>query len=351
MGAIADEPDIAIGHGVLRPATREFLSATGAETVELQVVRVLMAMAKNQGQVMSRDALVNRGWAGRVVSEDAINRVMSKIRGLATATGAFELDTIRGVGYRLRPKAGAALASDAGVSVEAEKKPATRRVWPWAPVAIAALAILFVCGWLLATSSRHREPGSPPVTTTIAVVPLSNAAGGRAFADRLTAELRTTVSRIHGLRLIDGPVGAGAARTDLVLDGRVDGAVPRPVVTLALHDGRTGARVWGATLDGRAVTDPTVEERAVAAAAQYLAIWLGDRLAGQPAAREQEDPGVAALVAEGRRTLRQADDARLKRQWPKFFQLTNATRAIADRALAIDPKAPGALMLRFELDS
>jgi tetratricopeptide (TPR) repeat protein len=57
------------------------------------------------------------------------------------------------------------------------------------------------------------------------------------------------------------------------------------------------------------------------------------------------------LVSEGRRTLRAGDDARLKRRWPEFLRLAKAARAISDHALAIDPHAPGALMLRFELDS
>jgi len=124
-----------------------------------------------------------------------------------------------------------------------------------------------------------------------------------------------------------------------------------PVLTLALHESGSGARIWGAAFDGRAISDPSVEERAVAASAQYLAIWLGDRLSGQPTARDPGDPAVQALVAEGRQTLREAGDARLKRQWPKFFELVKQTRAISDRALALDPKAAGALMLRSEIDS
>jgi tetratricopeptide (TPR) repeat protein len=180
---------------------------------------------------------------------------------------------------------------------------------------------------------------------------LTGAPEDRAMADRLTGELKSTLSHMRGLRLIEAPSASAPPKTDLVLDGSVERDGGQPSVKLALHDGRSGARVWGATFDGRAMADPTVEERAVAAPTQYLAIWLGERLSGRPAARDPESPELATLVIQGRRALREADDARLRRQWPRFLQLTRAAEDATDRALAMDPHAPRALMLRFELDS
>jgi DNA-binding winged helix-turn-helix (wHTH) protein/tetratricopeptide (TPR) repeat protein len=350
MVEIADEPEIAIGAATLRPATCEFAYGHGVEIVELQVVRVLLVLAKSQGRVVSRDTLVEQGWNGRSVSEDAINRVTSRIRRLATATGAFELDTIRGVGYRLRGAAQTSPGSDAIASPPDEVEPPRRVVWPWLLAGLSTVAFVVIGAWLLAISPRRTQAHTAPSPPTIAVMSLSSAGGDHALADRLTTELRSTISRMHGLNLIDPPVGGGWTKTDLVLDGSID-SQPRPVITLALHDGRSAARIWGATFDGRTLIDPSAEERAVAAPAQYLAIWLGDRLSGQPAASGQQDPEVAALVSQGRRALRESGDARLKRRWPESLRWAKAARVIADRALAIDPSASGALMLRFELDS
>jgi tetratricopeptide (TPR) repeat protein/TolB-like protein len=321
------------------------------ETVELQVVRVLLALAKSQGRVVSRDALIDQGWNGRGVSEDAINRVMSRIRKLAKATGAFELDTVRGVGYRLRGATEATPVVNASVSPPREVESPRRVIWPWWVAGLSTVVVVIIAAWLLAAAPRRAQGRAATGPPTIAVMPLSNAGNDHALADRLTAELRNTVSRMHGLKLLDPPAGTGWTRTDLVLDGSVDGHDSRSVVTLALHDGRSGARIWGASFDGRRITDPSAEERAIAAPAQYLAIWLGDRLSGQPAAGGGQDPEVAALISQGRRTLSESGDARLKRQWPESFRLAEAARVIADRALAIDPRASGALMLRFELDS
>jgi tetratricopeptide (TPR) repeat protein len=47
--------------------------------------------------------LIECCWEGRIVGEDAINRVIARLRQLAAAIGAdsFQVETIRGVGYRL----------------------------------------------------------------------------------------------------------------------------------------------------------------------------------------------------------------------------------------------------------
>ena len=61
----------------------------------------LVALARAGGEVVTRDDLINAAWEGRVVSEDAINRVISRVRRVGEITGAFELETVTKVGYRL----------------------------------------------------------------------------------------------------------------------------------------------------------------------------------------------------------------------------------------------------------
>ena len=66
-------------------------------------MQVLVALAGANGEILSRDDLIQACWEGRIVSENAIDRVISKLRRLAetVAGGSFHIETITKVGYRL----------------------------------------------------------------------------------------------------------------------------------------------------------------------------------------------------------------------------------------------------------
>ena len=88
----------------VRPALRQLVRDDGAEeVVEPRVMQVLVALARANGAILSRDDLTRCCWEGRVVGEDAINRVISRLRRSAETTGqgSFRIETITKVGYRL----------------------------------------------------------------------------------------------------------------------------------------------------------------------------------------------------------------------------------------------------------
>ncbi|HEX3653363.1 MAG TPA: winged helix-turn-helix domain-containing protein [Rhizomicrobium sp.] len=105
--SLAGEEDFQFGDILVRPSLREVEANGAKESLEPRVMQVLVALARANGAVVSRDDLIRQCWGGRVVGEDAINRCVSKIRQLAELGGgdAFEIDTIPRVGYRLREPA------------------------------------------------------------------------------------------------------------------------------------------------------------------------------------------------------------------------------------------------------
>lgn len=64
-------------------------------------MQVLVTLASANGEILSRDDLIAACWGGRAVSDDALNRVMSRLRALARTFGGFQVETITKVGYRL----------------------------------------------------------------------------------------------------------------------------------------------------------------------------------------------------------------------------------------------------------
>ncbi|MBI1686431.1 winged helix-turn-helix domain-containing protein [Caulobacter hibisci] len=354
--ALANAPDLELGAGVLRPSTCEFTYPGGVRTLEPQVMQVLLVLAGSKGRVVSRDTLVEQCWDGRSISEDAINRVMSRIRQLASATGAFSLTTIRSVGYRVEAAHDAAsprLVSETRAAPIAGGRPLrAAAVAAGIIVAILALAGVGILAWPLV-----KPAGVPPAIRheaySIAVLPGVATSPDRTKAlSHLGERLRLSVSRMSGLRVVDtaviGQPGQRSA-TDLVLNGDVDTADGQETITLSLDDGRTGVRVWGATFDNRGPPGLGAEERAISSATRYLALWLGDRRAGLPAAREPESPDTLALVAKADRKYLEGSEARELRDWALAKQRSAEARALSDEALAREPGSVAALMLRYRV--
>lgn len=100
---LAHEPPFRIGEAEFRPATREVIFQGTTSIVEPRVMQVLVALHRANGAVVSKDDLTELCWEGRVVGEDAINRVVSRARAVSDkqAGGQFRLETITKVGYRL----------------------------------------------------------------------------------------------------------------------------------------------------------------------------------------------------------------------------------------------------------
>jgi len=100
------EPDFQLGALTIRPSLCEVLSRNGRQRLQPRVMQVLVALARVEDGVVSRDALIDSCWGGRIVGEDAINRCIGQLRRLAeTYEGEFAIETLARVGYRLNAAA------------------------------------------------------------------------------------------------------------------------------------------------------------------------------------------------------------------------------------------------------
>lgn len=126
---LARQPDFAIGPLQFVPS-RRVIRADGQElVVEPRVMQVLVALFRASGAIIGRDELIAACWEGRVVGEDAINRVISRVRHLqrTIGEGVFAIETVSRVGYRLRVLAASA---DIGAACEPPENFSTKAHMP-----------------------------------------------------------------------------------------------------------------------------------------------------------------------------------------------------------------------------
>ncbi len=165
---LARESDFALGRTTIRPSLRQVETDGASETLEPRVMQVLVALARRQGDVVSRDELIAACWGGRIVGEDAITRSVNRVRRVGEATGAFSLETIPRVGYRLleaRAASAAPVAEDAAApetpqpAGQGDTPAATRRRrLMWALVgALGAVALVAVLAWNLSTARQDMD--------------------------------------------------------------------------------------------------------------------------------------------------------------------------------------------------
>jgi adenylate cyclase len=215
--AIRDET-LSFGPFRLDLSERSLLRDGAAVPLGGRALDLLAALAQAGGQIVGKDAIYARVWPGLAVEE---NNIQVQVSTLRKALGEEWIQTVPGRGYRL-------VMQDAG-----------------APAAVA----------------------HAPARPTLAVLPfvnLSGAADQEYFADALTEEITTAVSRVRWFQVIarssafayrgrsgiDVREVGRALGARYVLEGSVLRAGPRIRMAGSLIDAETGVRLWADRFEG-----------------------------------------------------------------------------------------------------
>lgn len=131
---LADEADFVLGGLKISPSTGRAFVLDHEIRVEALTMAVLVTLARTRGATVTRDALIEACWQGRIVSDDAVARAIAKVRLLerSTTPAPFTLETLPKIGYRL------VAASQAA----APTRRAAARPSPWRSPRAAAVAVL-----------------------------------------------------------------------------------------------------------------------------------------------------------------------------------------------------------------
>ena len=248
--------------------TGRCVAARGGEEVRLEpkTVELLAYLASRSGRVVSRTELLDAVWPGMVVGEEAITNAVAKLRkalGDDSRTGRL-IETIPKRGYRVVTEA----LVDRNEPVSADAKP-SRAAALITLLVVAALVGLFFAiqtGDLEETVTSQQETPSLPDRPSVSVLPFVNLSDDPAqeyFADGLTEDLITDLSRVSSLfviarnssfgyknRSVDVRQVARELGVRYLVEGNVRKVADRLRVNVKLVDASSGEQLWGERFDG-----------------------------------------------------------------------------------------------------
>jgi len=362
---LAHQAAVSVGGLEVRPSTREVVWAGGREVLQPRVMQVLVALALAGGEVVSRDDLIAQCWDGRIVSEDAINFVIGQVRKLATQTGAFRLETIARVGYRLvanpSPEGSAAAAQAEAPANPTQEKPDRRRVLMLSAAGVAGTGLAAAGG--VVAWQKLRPP--PPTPVTIAVMPFDDLSPGqedRFLAKGLAREVRNALSRVAGLSVIadassfslsgrdltDKAIGRRLG-ADLLLKGSVTERSGDVRITTELIDLASELQVWAEAHESHGGDLFQLRDAVAGAVIQELISRIGADRIQQPPQPRRRDPEVFRVMLGANQLIEQIRALRMVNRSEEAADAANEAQALVDRALAIDPRDPGALVVQSVL--
>lgn len=279
---LANEPEFDIGAMRVKPAERAVVVHGHRRELQPRVMQVLVALAQARPSVVSRDKLVEQCWDGRVVGDDALNRVILSLRHLAKefTPQPFAIETVPRVGHRL---------VEAGAMTEAAAaRSSRRRSWRVPVIIIVALFAAAVGLLLWQQRSAQYEPAS------IAVLPFRNLSNGDPyFAEGVGEEILNQLAREPAFRVVGR---ASAARfageidprevgqklgVQYLLEGSVRSDAGRVRVHASLLRTKDGTRLWSETYD-RGLDDILEIQSAIG---QAVANGLSRKLVHAPRSR------------------------------------------------------------------
>jgi DNA-binding winged helix-turn-helix (wHTH) protein/TolB-like protein len=238
---LAREPDFPLGEMTVSPSTGRVLAADREQRIQPRVMEVLVLLSRRAGTTVSRDDLIDACWSGRIVSENAVNRVLAQVRALARMTDppAFVLDTVPKVGVRLVP---AEALGAAGSDLPAPTRGSNRLL-----VLAGFGALAFAFGILALLLHGRAGPSEGWQNGRVEVLAFT-ATGDDPVAQRAAAATSQDVIRLlsrGGVSAAPSPSrDAAAADAELQLAGTIGRQGDDYVIDARIVDRRSGLVLW-----------------------------------------------------------------------------------------------------------
>lgn len=313
-----------IGEWQADPAANELRRGPHVVRVEPKAMEVLMLLARQPGQLITREALFSAAWPGVVVGDEALTQCIIKLRRALgdDAKAASYIETISKRGYRL--------IAPVRPLVPAQ---AARRPWRRVAALFAAIAVGAAIYGLRALPEQPAMVDREEAAHTITVLPFESLGpdGSQSYLARgLSAELGSELSRLPGVRVIIASVGTPRRPVPgarYVVSGSVQRDGERLRVNVHLLDSETGRQLWSQRFDRPFGDLFKVQDEVLRHLAEVLPGQLAQTALEHAAKRYTRSLEAYDwfLRAQARFLVRKAED-------------NEAARALYRRSLAADPQ-------------
>ena len=231
--------------------------------LEPMVMDVLLVLAANHGNVVSKDQIIDEVWGGRATTDETISAKIAALRNRLgdDSRNPIYIETVQRRGYLLK----------ASVDLKPLREdPVRRGSWRKFAVTGFVIGIAVVAGLLLADRF-----GNKPIRS-IAVVPFSNLSIDKDrfqfIVDGFSEELVVSLGRIPEMRMTraPGPAGNGSLpdlADELEVDALIIGSLrtdgERVKITVQMTSA-SGFQIWADTIEGEAHEIFAIQERVAA---------------------------------------------------------------------------------------
>lgn len=261
-----------VGEWHVDPGSNELRRKGTVVRIEPKAMEVLLALAEQPGEVVSREKLLDAVWPGMMVGDDALTQAVIKLRkalGDESRSPAY-IETIPKRGYRLlapveffQKQPAARLQPDTAKSLTQHpgRLPArSRRIFlTWAGVVVVLAGLAGVIALIV----EHNPPGplQPGMSGADAIASFPTIAiqafeslpeGGQDYlAEGIAADLATDLSSLAGLRVIRMPLSGQASTpaSRYVVSGSVQRGNGQIKINAWLMESATRQQLWSARYD------------------------------------------------------------------------------------------------------
>ncbi len=235
----------------------------GAEVrLEARTMRLLIYLAERAGETVSIDDLLDQVWSGVTVTSDSVYQAVASLRrqlGDDPKQPAY-IATVPRLGYRMIAPVGP--WSDSSPAPQSGRKIRFAAAFTTL-LCMAAAAIFLIHNHLSASAGQASAAVTP--ATSVGIVPFLDLTEGmkeEEFADGMTEELITRLSKVQGLR-VPSPTAsfylkgkqmsvtemAKALNANYLVDGSVRKSGSRVRVAARLVRAENGFVIWSETYD------------------------------------------------------------------------------------------------------